>query len=292
MKTIPAQLVDAYQKPGRSTCFCVKLVSQDGSTVVGFTDLDDVVTFNDSYHTVSYDPTQFMQVQNIQATSNLDVDNTELHGWFNDVVKAALMSGVLQSAEVTVYRVAYLRVGAGVEVIAYGVLGTVDYSAGKDGSRKVEFLSLDSLIDRASCDLTSVTCRNDFGDDICGKPFVWEAGTVAEVDDALLRFKVSGISQASGWFDLGVVIFDSGDNATVTVEIESWTSDGWVVLSFPPPNDIAVSVSVRLRQDCDKTFAACKAYNNVARMNAEHLMPVSDTSLMVPGAYIKTNNAL
>lgn len=293
MKQIPATLMTTFQKPGRSTCFCVKVVSRDGTVVRGFTDLDDVVRFHDGTHFVEYDPAQPLAPQNIQSTSDLDPDNTELHGWFNDEVKAALMSGVLQSGEITVYRVAYLNLSAGAEVVAYGTIGKVEYMAETNGSRKIEFRGLDELIDNASCDLTSVTCRNDFGDEICRMPFVWEAGTVSNVDDPLFHFQVTGITRPDDWFNLGVVLFDDGENATVTVEIETWTADGWVTLSFAPPNNILPGTAVKLRQDCDKTFYTCRnRYNNVRNMNAEHLMPVSDTSLMVPGAYIKSNNAL
>lgn len=292
MKNIPIQLMTALGKPGRSTCFCAKVVSRDGTVVRGFTNLDDVVRFNDGIHYVEYDPTQPLVPQNIQNTSDLDPDNTELHGWFDEEVKAALMSGVLQSGEITIYRVAYLNLSAGAEVVAYGTIGKVEYSADASGSRKIEFRGLDELIENASCELTSVTCRNDFGDEICRMPFVWEAGTVDEVADPLFQFKVTGITEPDNWFNLGVVLFDNGENATVTAEIETWTADGWITLSFAPPNNILPGTAVKLRRDCDKTFTTCKNYNNVRNMNAEHLMPVSDTSLMVPGAYIKSNNAL
>lgn len=292
MKQIPALLLTALQKPGRSTCFCCKVVSRDGTVVKGFTNLDDVVRLNDGEHYVEYDPTQPMMPQNLQSTSDLDPDNTQLKGWFDDEVKAQLMSGVLQSGEITIYRVAYLKLSAGVEVVAYGTLGKVEYAADSSGSRTIEVQGLDELIDNATCDRTSVTCRNDFGDEICQMPFVWESGTVSDVEDPLFRFQVSGIVRPDNWFNLGVVIFDDGENATVDLEVESWTADGWITLSFAPPNNILSGVAVRVRQDCDKTFTACSGYNNVRRMNAEHLMPVSDTSLMVPGAYIKSNNAL
>lgn len=293
MKIIPIQLRTALEKPGRSTCFCAKVVSRDGTVVRGFTNLDDVVRFDDGIHYVEYDPTQPLVPQNIQNTSDLDPDNTELHGWFDEEVKAALMSGVLQSGEITIYRVAYLNLSAGAEVVAYGTIGKVEYSADASGSRKIEFRGLDELIDNATCELTSVTCRNDFGDEICRMPFVWETGTVSNVADPLFHFQVSGITKPAGWFNLGVVTFIGGENATVEMEIESWTSDGWVTLSFAPPNNILPGTAVKLRRDCDKTFHTCRnTYNNVRNMNAEHLMPVSDTSLMVPGAYIKSNNAL
>lgn len=291
MKTIPIQLEDAYQKPGRSTTFCVKVVSRSGN-VYGFTTLDDVVRFNDGLHYVEYDPTQALVPQNIQNTSDMEPDNTELHGWFNNTLKDLIAAGEFNSAEITIYRVSYLQLSAGAEVVAYGLVGTVEYSAAHSGNRKVEFRGLDELISVAQTELYSLTCRNEFGDDWCTMPFVWENGVVAEVDDARSLFRISGVVRPDDYFVLGVVQFVDGENATATLEVESSEASGWVKLSFPTKQNINVGDSVRIRQDCDKTWFSCKAYNNVVNMNAEHLAPVQDTSIMVPGAYIKSNNAL
>ena len=291
MKTIPIQLEATYQKPGRSTTFCVKVVSKSGN-VYGFTNLDDVVRFDDGEHYVEYDPTQSLVPQNIQQTSNMDPDNTELHGWFNNTLKDLIAAGEFNSAEITIYRVSYLKLAAGAEVVAYGLVGTVEYSSAHSGNRKVEYRGLDELITVAQTTLYSLTCRNEFGDDLCRMPFVWEAGVVTAVDDARMVFTISGVARPDGWFVLGVVEFLDGENATATMEVETWEADGTIKLSFPTQQNINIGDNVRIRQDCDKTWTNCKAYNNVVNMNAEHLAPVQDTSLMVPGAYIKSNNAL
>lgn len=291
MKRIPIQLQQVYDKPGRSTTFCVKVVSRSGN-VYGFTNLDDVVRFDDGEHFVEYDPTQALVPQNIQQTFDMDPDNTELHGWFSNTLKDLIAAGEFNSAEITVYRVAYLRLSAGAEVVAYGLIGTVQYSAAHSGKRKVEFRGLDELITVAQTELYSLTCRNDFGDEQCKMPFVWEDGVVEEVDDAQMLFRISGVARPDGWFVLGVVRFVDGENATAELEVETWEADGWIKLSFPTRQNINVGDNVRIRQDCDKTWTSCRAYNNVINMNAEHLAPVQDTSIMVPGAYIKSNNAL
>src|SRR3546814_1189085 len=83
-------------------------------------------------------------------------------------------------------------------------------------------------------------------------PLVWEAGVVAAVEDPLFRFQVSGVARPDDWFNLGVVMFDDGENATVDLEIESWTRDGWITMSFAPPNNILTGVALRLRKDGDK----------------------------------------
>ena len=79
MKEIPIQLLTALKRPGRSTCFLVKIVDNEGN-VHGFTTLDAVVNFDDGIHAVSYSPNDEMRPQNIQSSSEMTVDNTELLG--------------------------------------------------------------------------------------------------------------------------------------------------------------------------------------------------------------------
>ena len=291
MKNIPIQLLDAMQKPGRSMCFLVKIVERDGSAS-GYASVDFRVPFNDGVHDLIYDPDQELRPQNILNTSDMEVDNTELVGWFKEAVEKKVLAGKFNSAEITIYRVSYLNLARGAEVIGYGLAGKIDYSASRDGKRKIEFRSLTQLLKQKKNDLYSLTCRLEFGSDECGMPLQWHSGTVEEVQDNHMRFKVDGVSQPSGFFELGLVSFEDGPNATFTMEIESWSSDGWVTLSFVTPYEITPGTAVRLRRDCNKSFEACKAYGNVPNMQAEHLTPIQDQALMVPGAYIKSNNAL
>lgn len=295
MKDIPLLLLDKMERRGRSMCFLVKVVERTPTgegPVWGFASVDKRLVFNDGTHTVSYDPAQELRPQNIQNTHDMELDNTELSGWFNEVIEQRVISGNFNSAQVTVYRVAYFDLAAGAEIIAYGEIGKVDYSASSKNKRKMEFISLTKMLKLKQNDQYSLTCRNDFGDDHCGMPFVWHAATVVQVEDNLMRFKISGVSQPDDYFQLGMVVFDDGANATYDMEVESWTADGWVTLSFVTPYEITVGTNLRIRQDCLKTATACKAYGNIVNMDAEHLTPVQDQSLMVPGAYVKSQNAL
>lgn len=291
MKNIPITLLSSFQKPGRSTCFLVKIVETNG-TVTGYTTLDAIVRVNDGVHDVVYDPDQELRPQNIENMSDMEVDNTELVGWFQDAVEKKVLSGMFNSAEITIYRASYLNLNYGLEVVAYGRVGRVEYSASSAGKRKIEYRSMTQQMKQKVNDQFSLTCIVPFGSEDCGMPLVWHAGTVDDVEDNFLRFKIAGVAAANGFFDLGMVIFDTGDNATYDMEVESWTSDGWVTLSFVTPFEILNGVSVRIRQDCNKTADACKAYGNIVNMRAEHLTPVQDQALMVPGAYIKSQNAL
>lgn len=292
MKQIPLLLLENFKKSGKSTCYLVKVVDRDG-IAYGFTTLDAIVTFNDGYHDVSYNPDEELRPQNIQSNLDMDVDTTELVGWFGQDMEALIVAGKFSFAEITIYRISYLRTSYGAEVIAFGTVGEVEYSTNSSGKRKIEFRSLTQQIKQHLNALYSLTCRAEFGDENCQMPFVWSGtATVDEVEDNFLRFKVTGIVAADDFYNLGVVEFLDGDNATAQLEVESWTADGWVTLSFVTPYAVPVGATLRFRQDCDKTHAACLSYGNVINMQAEHLTPTQDQSLMVPGAYIKSENAL
>lgn len=291
MKKIPTPLQVNLSKPGTSTCFLVKIVCKDGD-VLGFTTLDASVTLDDGLHNVTYDATQELRPQNLQQEANFSVDNTDLSGWFNADLEKLVLSGKLDFAEITIYRCSYLKLSAGVEVLAYGTVGEVDFATDSRSKRKVEYRGLIQQLQQVVVEQYSLTCRADFGDERCGMPFIWHTGAVASVgDNPYLNFTVSGIAQADDYFVLGVIEFLSGDNTGKTLEIESWTSGGVTQLSFLAPFPVKVGDSVRLRQDCDKTATACKAYGNIVNMRAEHLTPVQDQSVMVPGAYIKSQGA-
>ena len=285
MKHLPLLLLDSYKRPTRSTAFLVKVVALDGQ-VLASTTLDDRY----EYDGVWYEPDIALNPQNIQSTTSVsEPDNTELHGWFDSVVQALMLAGKFTGGEITIYRVSYLLPTAGAEIVAYGTVGKVEYAADASMYRTVEWLGLDDKLLHSKNPLFSLTCRNGFGDSRCKMPFVWHAAEVIDVEDARMRFRIDTLSQPDGYFTLGLCLFVDGDNAQADPEIESWTSDGWITLAFPAPYNIEVGVNVKLRQDCDKTHAACMAYGNVINMNAEHLTPVQEQALMVPGAYIKSS---
>ena len=293
-RDIPIQLLDTFAKPGKSTCFLVKIKSLSNADVYGFTTLDAAMRFNDGRDEVLYRASNILKPQNIQSSWNIeDSDNTELHGWFDDIMAQTVSAGLLNGAEITIYRVAYNRLSLGAEIVGFGTVGKAEFSASKQGSRKVEFRGLSDALRRKVSPVYSLTCRNDFGDERCGKPFVWEPATISAVYNNLMAFTVTGPSQIDDYYSFGVVKFVNGNNANVEMEIETWKADGQIKLSFVTPYAIENGVQVMLRKDCDKLDITCiEVYNNIINFNGEHLTPVQDQSLMVPGAYIKSNNAI
>lgn len=292
-KNIPLALQTQFGKRGTSTAFLVKIVTRENG-VFGFTTADHAITFNDGFGNVFYKPNEELRPMNIQSSADMTVDNTKLVGWFSDAVEQKVISGAFDAAEISIYRVSYLKLLLGYEIVGYGSVGDIEYNSDAKDKRKVSFRSLTEQLNQNTNQFFSLTCRADFGDERCGMPFVWEAGTVELIPDenAYLIFKVNGITQADGYFELGVINFIDGPNAGADLEIESWESDGRVKLSYLAPYPLTDGINVRLRRDCGKTETDCIAYGNIVNMRAEHLTPVSDSSLMVPGAYIKSQGSL
>ena len=292
-KVIPIQMLQCLKGIGRDTCYLIKVKSQINQQVFPFTTGDFAIRFDDGEDYVWYMPTNVLKPQNMQWSSDMSVDNTELHGWFDDVVSQAVSAGLFGDAEVSIYRINMFKPDAGYELVNFGVVGRVEFTATKNSSHKIEFKGLDHLLKTKRNPLYSITCRNDFGDERCGKPLIWTPAVVDDISNQFLWFKVDGIVQPDNYYGFGVVRFDTGDNAGAELEIETWSAEGWLRLSFVTPYPVQAGDVVSVRQDCNKFPVTCKTvYTNMIRYNGEHLTPVQDQSLMVPGAYIKTNNAL
>lgn len=286
-KLIPAVLIDAFGQPTVSTCYLIRIEMKNGE-VKGFTSADFLINFDDGFGVVAYEPDEELRPQNIQSSSNMTVDNTKLQGWFSEELEQNVVAGMLDSAKLQIYRVAYLQLEKGFEIVASGTVGEIEYNSDAKDRRKIEFRSLTRQLTDNKSDLYSLTCRTEFGSEECGMPFVWQDGTIDLIpgENAQLIFKVVGISQPAGWFDFGIILFESGANEYAELEIESWAADGTVKLSYLTPYQIEDGASVKLRRDCGKTEADCIAYGNIVNMRAEHLTPAEDVAIGVPGAYI------
>lgn len=67
----------------------------------------------------------------------------------------------------------------------------------------------------------------------------------------------------SGWFDNGIFRFNSGANAGLEMEIQSY-APGQFLIELPMPYAIAGNEDYTATVGCDKSFATCKAkFNNV-----------------------------
>lgn len=291
MKQIPVLLLTQYAKPGGSFCYLAKVTDKKGNAH-GFASLDADILFDDGLGPLWYSCIDELRPQRIETTSDYDADTTELVGWFNRELEKLILAGMFNRADVVIYRIAYLKPELGAEEVLFGTVGKIDFAANSDGKRKLEFVGLKEQLGQKVGDLYSLTCRAQFGDDKCKMPYVWQFGQVTTVGGSpYLAFSTSGVVRPAGYFEFGVVEFLTGDNTGAILEVEGWTATGDVQLSFLTPYPVRPGDQFRIRRDCGKTESDCKAYGNIINMRAEHLTPVENSGIMVPGAYIKSSGA-
>lgn len=219
----------------------------------------------------------------------MDVDNAEVVGWVDNggVTEQQILSGIFDYAKVTVYRVNYMDLSMGHEVVGYGTCGETKFT---DQSWVTEWRSLTQQAKQVIGQVYSLTCRARFGDNRCKMPFVWSSSAVSgEATNNRREFFADALTQAEGYFDGGVVEWTSGNNAGAQMEVDEFIDTGSgraVRLILPMPYAIEAGDTFMIRRDCDKRFATCKAYGNHLNFRGEHLTPVGDTALSVPGAYV------
>lgn len=123
---------------------------------------------------------------------------------------------------------------------------------------------------------------------------VWEAveawtrhGVVATVTSRRnFTLTVTEPRGTNGWFNGGVLTFESGDNAGRSMEIKSWTQTGGVIELWLPVGYLPeVGDLVRLYRGCDKTMAVCSTvFDNAVNKRSEDYVPGRDAAMEYPNA--------
>lgn len=293
MKTIPSQLLSHLQEYATTWCYLMKVqcVGKYAGTTFGFTSLDVPVDYDDGEGSIQYSSSDGFMPSKFQKASDFDVDNADITGYIQDsgITQADILSGIFDSAKVTIYRINYMKTAAGHEVVDYGVFGATQFI---DKSWKNEFRSLMQIAKQTFGPLWSLGCRATYGDSRCGMEYEWVDGTVTSVgDDSMLEFYDTSLGQTDGYYAPGVIEWVTGNNAGAEMDVDAYVADtGYVRLTLEMQLTIAEGDTYRLRRDCDKTFATCKARGNYLQFRGEHLTPVANTGLMTPGAYVSTKS--
>lgn len=301
MKSIPIALQTHYDLDATTTCLLCRIETK-GGTVYGFTSLDADVVYDDGNGSVTYRADNGFTPERLQMTADLNVDNTDLQGWVSDtgITEPMIRAGLFDHARVRVYRVNYMNLANGHEIVQVGTCGETSFSR---HGWKTEFRSLTQQLKQPISTLYSLKCRAKFGSKPigtggeqpesrfpCGKDWVWTGGTVTAVDgtEPDRIFTDTSNAQADGFYNLGVIEWLTGNNAGAQMEVDSQASDVFTQ-SLNLAYAIQVGDTYRVRQDCDKTKTMCiNTHNNLVNFRGESMIPVADGgSLMVPGAHIR-----
>lgn len=135
---------------------------------------------------------------------------------------------------------------------------------------------LDVMVPR---DVYQPGCLNTVYDAACGKGrTAFTVTGTATVGSSQARTVFGhALSQAAGWFDLGVVTFTGGANAGISRTVKQHTSAQLKVLQ-PLPFAVQAGDPFAVYPGCDKTVATCTAkFNNLARFRGHPYIPVPET---------------
>ncbi len=287
MKTISAELL--AHKRGQVTTLCQLMRVECGNgTLYGFTDLDQDVTYDDGNGPLLYEAAHGFMPSALSAQGGLSVDNADLAGLVayveTGITAQDVRAGKLDYAQVSIYQVNYADLTMGHEWMGHGTLGEVTV---QDGLIKSEFRSLSQTLKQSVCDLYSLTCRAQYGDDKCGATLDWIDATVTSVgSDPTSQFTASGLAQAADYFDPGVITWVTGNNAGKVIEVDTFGAGGVIQLLLQIYYPIQVGDTFQIRIDCPKTPAACKDARRdrwPLYFRGEPLIPVAD-AVQVPGA--------
>lgn len=117
-------------------------------------------------------------------------------------------------------------------------------------------------------------------------------GTVT--DRRVFRINVTEPRAADGWFSLGRILFESGPNAGLSMEVKDWVqSTGQVTLFLPMPFTPVTGNVLTIRPGCDRTRPTCAskfaiaasvdfADGNILNFRGEPDLPGSDFTLTYP----------
>lgn len=277
MKTIPAALATHLASRTTTLARCWLVERTDGQ-VFGFTDhdVDLVVDVGDGNGAVTYEAAAGLTGSAVAASDRYNVDNFEAFGVFDSarITAAELEAGLWDFASVKSFLVNHQNIADGiVKLPGRGRLGEVRL---RDHTYTAEFRGLADHLNQVLGEHYSPLCRADFADSRCGQsPATWTvSGTITSVTDRR-RFEDSSRTEASGWFQYGVVTFTSGDNAGFSMEVKAYALTGGafeLVQALPYP--FAVGDGYDVIAGCDKLFATCRdKFANQLRFRGEPDVP-------------------
>ncbi len=273
MRTIPPALQARLDSGVTTLTRCWRIVRRDGATV-GFTDHDEDVVLDGLTCKAG---TGFAGSEAC-ASVGLAVSGSEIAGALSDdaLSEADLAVGRYDAASIEIHLVDWSDPSLHV-LLCRGVLGEVR----REGPAfAVEIRSLADRLNEEGGRRYTATCSADLGDARCGIDLGAStfrgSGTVTALNSTS-SVTVSGLDAfATGWFTAGRLVWQSGANAGLAVEVKRHLGsqlDLWQAM----PEPIEAGDTFVVTAGCDKRFDTCRdRFNNVLNFRGFPHIPGND----------------
>lgn len=279
MKTLSPALQTHLAGELATLATLIKITRSDG-TVLGFTSFDrDLVVSG-----VTYKADGAFSASAIENRNTLSTDNLDVVGMLDSafITAADIDAGKYDHARVDVYLCNWADVTQGVMQLRRGWLGEIKRIGGK---YQAELRGLHDLLQRPIGKKFSPECRHTLGDGNCAVNLAayTVTGTVTSAASAT-QFTDSARSEAAGLFNYGLLTWNSGANAGLSMEVKNFTA-GVFTLWLPMAHSIAAGDAYSVYKGCDKRFATCRTtFSNVANFGGFPYLPGVDRILNTPDA--------
>jgi len=279
MKPISSTLQAHLAGELTNLAYLVKIARTDG-TIKGFTTFDKNLTIGG----VTYKADGALTPSALESTSGLSVDNLEVTGILDssDITAADIEAGLYDNARIDVYACNWTDLTQGTVQLRRGWLGEVVRSGGHYAA---ELRGLHDLLQRVVGDYYTPECRYDLGDSRCTINLtpLTVMGTVTAVTDKA-NFADSARTEADGFFNYGKLIWTSGANDGLSMEVKHWDGSSLVfTLWLPMPNPITVGDTYSVYPGCDKRFTTCaNKFSNAVNFGGFPYVPGVGNILQYP----------
>lgn len=274
MKSVSATLQGHLAQETTTLATCWKLSRRDGLEL-GFTDHDqDLLVDAVSYLAQSgFTPTA------ITANSSLSVDNLDVQGMLDAdaITEEEVMAGLYDFAEIEIFQVNYAEPDSGKLMLRRGWLGEITL---KNKQFVAEVRGLTQKLSQQLGNLYAPACRAALGDERCKLSLssYTHVGAVGSVTSASV-FADSSRNEETGYFAAGKIIFTSGENAGLSMEVKAFEL-GVFTLSLPMPYPIEAGDAYEAVAGCDKNFETCvMRFGNAVNFRGEPHVPGIDRML-------------
>lgn len=275
-------------------CFAIHPVV-GGASAIGpffFTDHDQEIVVSGEAITElngTYTPVDSVSPSSMDNESNMAVDEMEIVGHIraSGVEDADVKAGLFDGAKVWVFAVDW-KLGVatgGYMALRRGWLGNIRQ---QDDVFTMEIRGLTQKLSTQIGEMYTATCPADFCDARCGLAIGSHTHADTVNTPAPTDKRNFYVTTATGeTYKYGHIMFLTGSNAGLSQEIKKWTSSSKLVTTFLPfPYTISVGDTLNLYDGCEKSLAACKAYNNVVNFRGFPHVPHQDEAFRTPNAIV------
>jgi len=277
VKSLTAELKAHFALSVTTIAHIIKITRRDGFVLAVTTDYDQDIVFEG----VTYKSAFGVIPTAAETSAAMNVDTMDARGALMElgVTEADIAAGLWDVADVRVMRVNFTDLTMGCEKLHRFTFGEI--SVGR-GSFQAEMRGITQKLQQAIGDVVSPSCNATLFDARCGvseTEGLWKhsSKTVTAVSSQR-GFTISSLAQAADFFTAGKVLWVTGANAGLKMEIKQQSTGGVFELQEPMPYEIQVGDTVTVWSGCRLRNAEdCRdKYDNVIRFRGFPSIPGQD----------------